>query len=102
MAGNKEYPLGRESAVGRKTPRKEMLLRISVRAPKSAREARALPQTNRRACPGTVQRDDSRHHESHYPLLYFAYLEFGDFDFIGPRSSVAFCDAQSFSIAAVA
>jgi hypothetical protein len=32
-------------------------------------------------------------HESNCPLLHFACFEFGDFDFIGTRSSVALCDA---------
>ena len=44
----------------------------------------------------------SPHDDSNCPLLRFACFDFRDFDFIGTRSSVAFCDIESFSFAAAA
>jgi len=33
------------------------------------------------------------------PLLRFSFFDFLDFNFIGTRSSVTFCDIESFSLA---
>jgi hypothetical protein len=44
----------------------------------------------------------SDHHESNCPLLHFACFEFGDFDFIGTRSSIAICDIECFSFTGTA
>jgi len=40
----------------------------------------------------------SRHDVSNCPLLHFARFDFRDFNFVGTRSSVAFCDIESFSL----
>ena len=40
----------------------------------------------------------SRHDDSNCPLLRFVRFDFRDFNFIGTRNSVAFCDIESFSL----
>jgi hypothetical protein len=75
-----------------------MLAGISARAPKSAREAGALPKTSDPLALQSYDAMISRHDDSNLPLLHFACFDFLDHDFIGTRSSVAFCDIESFSL----
>ena len=67
-------------------------------APKSAREARALPKLRDALALQPYNAMISRHDDSNCPLLRFVRFDFRDFNFIGTRSSVAVCDIESFCL----
>jgi hypothetical protein len=65
---------------------------------KWAREARALPKTTDPLALKGYNAMISPHDDSNWPLLHFPCFDFRDFNFISTRSSIAFCDIESFSL----